>query len=441
VKRADKTNSAIRGACPTVTSPMQTGDGLLARLTPHSPITIDKFVDICAASQTHGNGVIEITQRGSLQIRGLSQSSAPAFAQVIASLEIGVDEGPQLITSPLLGLDQEQLIDPGALRNLIATLRSALSRKHKFASLSPKVAVLIDGGGCLHLDAMSADIRLRATSHSDFDLALGGDARTAVNAGSVEPRNVVPVVEELLARVAALGNSARGKDLVAMYSGSALRESLDRSLDGSVSGAIGKSPGSSFGGLNGQSPPAPRSAAEPIGIHPLANGRTACGFALAFGHTTSAALQRFARVAGDLGATSIRPAPGRALLVIGLSNGAADNLRAAAVAEGFVVEPDDPRRYVVACPGAPACASATLPTRQLAPGVAHAARSFVSSSSIVHLSGCEKGCAHPGPAALTIVGPDRLIVNGRAGDESNLTVSAAGIVRDVERLAGELRGG
>ncbi len=65
--------SMRRGACPGLSAPMATGDGLLARLTPSgSTIALDAFAGLCAAARTHGNGIIEITSRGSIQIRGLS---------------------------------------------------------------------------------------------------------------------------------------------------------------------------------------------------------------------------------------------------------------------------------------------------------------------------------------------------------------------------------
>jgi precorrin-3B synthase len=56
----------------------------------------------------------------------------------------------------------------------------------------------------------------------------------------------------------------------------------------------------------------------------------------------------------------------------------------------------------------------------------------------VHLSGCSKGCAHPGPAAVTIVGPDRVVVNGRASDTPRATVSSAGLIADIEQLCSQL---
>jgi precorrin-3B synthase len=116
---------------------------------------------------------------------------------------------------------------------------------------------------------------------------------------------------------------------------------------------------------------------------------------------------------------------------------AADQLCKSAIEEAFVVDAHDARRHVVACAGAPACASAELPTRQLAPEVARAIRSWAGTSNIVHLSGCSKGCAHPGPAALTLTGPDRLILNGRASDTPHARISSAGLIAAIERLCSE----
>jgi precorrin-3B synthase len=152
-------------------------------------------------------------------------------------------------------------------------------------------------------------------------------------------------------------------------------------------------------------------------------------------------MRRFALSAAELGAQAIRATYGRALLAIGLSFAAAEQLRDRAAKLGFIVDSSDPRRHVVACAGSPACASARLPTRELAPEVARAARLFVGTSNVVHLSGCSKGCAHPGPAAVTIVGPDRVVVNGRAGDTPRATVSSAGLIVDIERLCMKIRHG
>jgi precorrin-3B synthase len=47
--------SMRRGACPGLSAPMATGDGLLARLTPSgSTIALDAFAGLCEAASRSG---------------------------------------------------------------------------------------------------------------------------------------------------------------------------------------------------------------------------------------------------------------------------------------------------------------------------------------------------------------------------------------------------
>src|SRR6202165_715010 len=108
-----------RGACPGISQPMPTGDGLLARLMPSAPIPLDDFAALCDASHIHGNGIVEVTQRGSLQVRGLSSASASVFARTAVALGLGSEERPSILTSPLMGLDAQEHLD---LRSLVAAL-------------------------------------------------------------------------------------------------------------------------------------------------------------------------------------------------------------------------------------------------------------------------------------------------------------------------------
>ena len=76
-----------RGACPGLSAPMQTGDGLLVRLMPAATVALDAMAGLCGAARQHGNGIIEITARGSIQVRGLSAASAaiPVASKLSAS--------------------------------------------------------------------------------------------------------------------------------------------------------------------------------------------------------------------------------------------------------------------------------------------------------------------------------------------------------------------
>ncbi|HEU5276452.1 MAG TPA: hypothetical protein VFU97_22555, partial [Xanthobacteraceae bacterium] len=107
--------SLRRGACPGLSAPMATGDGLLARLMPTGTITLDAMAGLVAAAQRFGNGIVEITSRGSVQVRGLSEDSAADFADAVARLAIAAQDGVPVIADPLAGLDPAELMDAGAL--------------------------------------------------------------------------------------------------------------------------------------------------------------------------------------------------------------------------------------------------------------------------------------------------------------------------------------
>src|SRR5580693_161029 len=148
-----------RGACPGLSAPMATGDGLLVRLLPIGTIALDAFDALCTAARQHGNGIVEVTSRSSIQIRGLSAATAPRFAEAIAALGIAAEDGIPVLTNPLAGLDAKDIIDAGMLA---ANLRLALARSSLARRLSAKVSVVIDSGGALELDGIAADVRLRA---------------------------------------------------------------------------------------------------------------------------------------------------------------------------------------------------------------------------------------------------------------------------------------
>ena len=142
-----------RGACPGLSQPMPTGDGLLVRLTPTgATIRPEAFIALCAAARSCGNGVIEITSRGSIQVRGLTERSVERLAAMIGRIDLPVSDGPPVMCDCLAGLDDEEVLDAGALA---AQLRGAIASASFIADLEPKVSVAVDGGGALHLDRRS----------------------------------------------------------------------------------------------------------------------------------------------------------------------------------------------------------------------------------------------------------------------------------------------
>jgi precorrin-3B synthase len=381
--------SQRRGACPALFTPMQTGDGLLARIVPAERITPAAFAAFCAAAQRHGNGTIEVSARGSLQVRGLTAASAPGFADEVAALGVAA-LGMRVLSDPLPD-DPEALIDAGAMA---AELRTAIAEAD--LALAPKVCVILDGGGSVHLDALTADVRLRAFARDGeirLALALAGDATTAEPLGSIPIEAAVEVVVDVL-RVVATRGDVRASDVLRTEGLGAFSE---------VSRV--------------RSEPALRETRAPVeivGVHPLRHGRAALGMTLAFGHAQAETLMALANTAVAYDAHSVRPTAGRALLLIGVAEQDAIALAREAEQLGFLTRTDDPRRRIVACPGAPACASGFIAARKLASELADLLSApqdedlnVWRGSGTIHISGCAKGCAHPQPAALTVVGTER----------------------------------
>jgi precorrin-3B synthase len=408
---------------------MPSGDGLLARLRPTGTISPSSFAALCAAAQEFGNGVVEITSRGSIQIRGLTAASAPPFAEAVTALAIAAENGTPVHTNALAGLDAEEILDAGSVA---ANLRRMLTHTSLPARLAHKLSVAIDGGGALGLDSLAADIRLCAdlvNGAAVFRVGVAGNAATAADLGVVTPANGVEAVRRLLEIIARHGRTARARDIVA--------------ADGAAQFAA------ALAGLviapNHSGARKLTRLADPISRHLLRDGSFAFGVGLAFGHADAATLERLAQAANNCGAAGIRAVPDRALLVVGLTDQTVPTVAAEAERLGFVVRGDDPRRYVVACAGAPVCAAAHIAARTLAPTVAEAARAHLDRDFRIHISGCAKGCAYAGAASLTVVGRHdgcAVIANGSVRDTAVALVAAnelpwaiAEKMRDAKREA------
>jgi precorrin-3B synthase len=418
-----------RGACPEVRNPMLTGDGWLVRWIPREPLSIRAFTALCDASEKFGNGVMEITQRGSLQIRGLTLESAASLADTMEELGLDIDTTPVILTPPLLGRDNPQ----GMPASLLATqLRVQLSGWSGAARLSPKASLLVDGDTALHLDRIAADVRLRVVGDRAH-IAFGGDARTAIPVGWASFADAIAVTVAILDRLSAMGPEARARDLGGEQAAESIRKQF---ATGIAATPTANRPAPTSAGPGAPLRPATplRTAPEPIATHALCNGTFAQGLALPFGYSSAAALKDLALAANSLGASELCTAPDRTLLAVGLTSESATALQMQAAKLGFVVRATDPRRYVVACAGSPVCASAFLSTRELAPRVAQAARNLLGPGSIIHLSGCPKGCAHSKAATLTLVGPRHLVIRGRADDPPAREISPTEFVADLERL-------
>ncbi|HEY5068006.1 MAG TPA: precorrin-3B synthase [Xanthobacteraceae bacterium] len=410
-----------RGACPGLSAPMQTGDGLLVRMLPIGTIALAAFAALCAAAREHGNGVVEITARGSIQVRGLSPTSAPRFAAAIAAFGIAASEGIAVHATPLSGLDLDEILDA---EEVAADLRRALAERALAAQLAPKISVAIDGGGKLGLDGLAADVRLRAklkNGQAAFAVGVGGDRASETHLGFIAAGDAAAAVIRLLEIIGERGRNVRVRDLVASEGAAQFKAVFGDLLLSSNKlscPALCRASTSNDGAndVDGRDKPGHDQA---LGVHRLRDGSLAYGLGLAFGHADASSLDQLAKTAATAGARGLRTAPARVVLAIGIAPDTLQGFAVEAERLGFIVRANDPRRFVVACAGAPICASAHIAARTIAPRIATDCAQALAEGSVIHVSGCAKGCAHPTSAPLTVVGTAKgcgLVADGTARD-------------------------
>jgi len=366
--------SQRRGACPSLDAPMQTGDGLLARLRVAggrmTPATLENLARIAG---NFGNGAVEITARGNLQVRGLTAIGAIPFARAVESA-VAIERGLVVETPPLAGDDPYEFADPRPLAATIRTGSASLNRR-----LGPKVTVIVDGNGQLNLARLKADIRLVAAGDGNWAVMVG----THVFGVTAQPAQAALAVLTLLAD---RGPDWRAADLPHIQLLAAL------------------------GHLCTDAPAPEQPETTPIGRLLLANVGLV-GVGLPFGASAWEALADFAAAAPRYGVTEFRLAPHHALLAIG----ARPSLIEDPAAAEFIADPADPRRRISACIGSDGCASGNIAARAVANRLAW----VLDADTHLHVSGCAKGCAHPRRSAVTLVGRDDgygLVLDGTAGD-------------------------
>ena len=188
---------SVKGWCPTLMTPMMSGDGLLVRVKPAAArLSADAARAIADAARRFGNGAIDLTNRGNLQSRGLSEGSVEPFAAVV--LDHGLaDPDPEaeavrnVLCDPLGADDPSARFDSHALAR---KLDAMLVAEPKYRALPDKFGLLVDAGGQFGLGGVSADILVRGGEVS-FALALDGADVVA----KVPPAEVFDAVARLLA--------------------------------------------------------------------------------------------------------------------------------------------------------------------------------------------------------------------------------------------------
>lgn len=359
----------IKGWCPGALRPMLSGDGWVVRVRPYGGRLRRAQADgLAALAAAHGNGMFDLSARGNIQMRGVSEASHTPLikglrAMSLVDADAEIEARRNILVTPFWQTGDET-------EEFTAALTDALARADAPA-LPGKFGFAIDTGREPVLQSASADIRLERDVGGGLILVVDGFE---------------------LGKPVTSGNAVSEAIALAHWF---IETRQDETRMAALVGAKAALPPGFFVPRQTQTY-APKPGHTPLGAM----------VALAFGQMTSETLATLAKHGG------LRMTPWRMLLV--------ESARQLPDIEGIITDANDPLLRVVACTGAPGCAQGRGTTRDVARTLA----THVKFGEMLHVSGCSKGCAHPGIAPLTVTATSTgydLILRGTAADTPDQT--------------------
>lgn len=358
------------------------------------------------------NGIVELTNRGNLQLRGLDAQGVPAAVDACRAVGLGDADASLVTISPFAG-PAEYVLRATLVRSL-----ASLDPEQ----LSPKFVVHVDDAEGTTADR-SADLGVRL---------IDGRCETTVRAlGSTSCASAAEtarLARHLADRCIQQGPQTRAADLVARQGPAALAAAL-----GTVDGWRQSNP------ARCAQPPAigvsvlptvnlaDTPAAAPTDTPPTIATGTPTGTANQIAavrlrgrgsadetHVALAAA-RFGRVhAATLGAighllrqqhlATLRVTPWRAFAFFCSSAAQATAVLADAAEIDLLTDSQHPAAGVIACIGALGCWQTQLDTLAEAERFVAHRPAAIEPEALVHVSGCDKFCATRAPVTLTLLG-------------------------------------
>jgi precorrin-3B synthase len=470
----------VEGRCPGALRPMPSGDGLILRVRPRlSKLSLAQLHMLGDAAARFGDGILYLSNRANVQIRGLTEAGHSAALDLLAAHTL-IDGDPRV----------------EAIRNIMVTPGIALHRPDAVpeapeacrilqvqGNARPSDPVLLPKG---RRDAMAPSslgerVGVRGdfqpvSMHHDVGSGISSKAANAMTRG----QKIAAAVEDVLATTEALHRlpgkfgmgiqSAHDVDLATMSDVTFLvcADGIAMVLEGAFDRAIlFEETGEAVAGfvrvalaflrLHGKYPSLRRMrdstaqlgleavlkeanlSSAPIALRfqdrpPVGDLGEAFGIAFAFGEITQEALGQIVGFMKREGVAEAGISPHRALV---FPRRGQDETIFHQLARGIggIIDPGDIRLRVHRCPGAPACSRATVATRRDAEAVLAALRDTGVPLSTIHISGCEKKCAYPRGADITAIGADGLYDVEGPRSQSRKGVMGTGLAAVIADMA------
>lgn len=371
---------------------------------PCGQLTVAQAEAIATVSAHYASGVIEITNRANLQLRGIHMPHADALIAALLDAGLGAatpggDDVRNVMVSPSAGIDSAELIDTTPLAAQILALLQTQTRLHQ---LSPKFSVSLDGGERLAMLEHPHDLWLSAiparkgkpATHFVFGFA-GCPAQSAALA-AVPSDRVVALVDAVLNIFLDLATpeQARMRQLLKLISAQEFLRRVQARLPFALS--------TEFGAWRRQ----PTQPYAHIGIHTQRSGsRVYVGAVPPLGRIDTAQLRALAQLATRFGDRTFRLTPWQSVLLPHISHASAEIVLRKLKQQKFSTTTTDPIGSLIACTGSRGCAKGLADTKADALQLAQLLQNKLHPKAIpvVHLSGCARSCAAAFVAPFTLL--------------------------------------
>ncbi|MGF6374934.1 precorrin-3B synthase [Paraburkholderia sp. RAU6.4a] len=407
-------------ACPGLLRIVPARDGGICRIKlPGGVLSAAQARAIADASTRHANGVAELTNRANLQLRGVRNGHEAALSAALIGAGLGpagalssADDVRNVMISPAAGRDPHALIDTTPLCGELLTL---LQGDARLVALSPKFALLLDGGEQLARVDHPHDVWLAASADEEgvrFVFGLAGcpapagensnprDHHDSNGTGALAavPASRVPALLRALLHTfldLAPADTTRMRDLLATHCADALLRHAQRYVDFPLARDASLSHWQRH------------IAADPslrLGAHAQrGDGTSHVGGQPPLGRIDAATLRALAALAQKHGNGRLHATPWQSVLLPDIATTAVPAVLAKLIALGLACDPAQAITHVIACTGSAGCAKGLADTKTDALQLAERLPAGVD----VHLTGCPRSCAaaHRAPYTLLAAAP------------------------------------
>lgn len=385
--------------CPGVLAMHEAEDGLLVRIRlPGGRVSAGQLETVAALAAI-GNGLVEITARANLQVRGLPEGAGTTAARLLE--EAGLlpsrthERVRNILASPLAGRHPRSL---AATDGVVDDLDRRLCADTRLARLPGRFLFAVDDGSGAVLE-QRADVALvacapdgRDLSGSRFTLAIAS-RRTTV---SLDPAGAVEsALEAARAFLELRAASERPVWRVGELTGGAamLMQRLGLRNDPAGLGQVGM-------------------GVAAVGVCEQRDDAVAVTALTPLGRLSRAALTGLAAVARAYG-SDVRVSATRTVTIVDVVRDRAESLVCDLNRLGLVTSPGSGWQDLSACAGLGACSKARVDVRAAAE---HRAAARAPGAPREHWSACERRCGQPRGVGVSVAAVgDGLVVESQGG--------------------------